>query len=187
MKRQIPPTAWLPKLQAPVSKMWRKKSSELVALPFLYTNITNLLLKNSKQHVTKLGKIKLLCYLLEVVTINILVHNLPDFSICRYLSLCIQYMFIGHFLCARYFSSAKDKVVNETDKNPCPENFPGGPVVETPHSQCHWARFFPWSGNQIPHATTKSSHASTKNPMQPKKLKINICFKYPSPYGVCIS
>ena len=77
--------------------MWRKKSSELVALPFLYTNITNLLLKISKQHIIKLGKIKLFCYLLEAVTINILVYNLPDFSICRYLSLCIQSMFIGHF------------------------------------------------------------------------------------------
>ena len=36
---------------------------------------------------------KFFCYLLEVVTINILVHNLLDFSICRYLSLYIQSMF----------------------------------------------------------------------------------------------
>lgn len=58
---------------------------------------------------------------LEVVTINILVRNLPDFSICKYLSLFIKPIFIGHFLCARYFSSAKNKVVKKekTDKNPC--------------------------------------------------------------------
>lgn len=55
--------------------------------------MTKLSLKNSKQHVAKLGKMKFFCYLLEVVTINILVHNLLDFSICRYLSLYIQSMF----------------------------------------------------------------------------------------------
>ena len=26
-------------------------------------------------------------------------------------------------------------------------DFPGGPVVETPRSQCRGARFSPWSGN----------------------------------------
>ena len=29
-------------------------------------------------------------------------------------------------------------------------------------SQCRGRRFHPWSGNQIPHAMTKSSHAMTK-------------------------
>ena len=41
-------------------------------------------------------------------------------------------------------------------------DFPGGPVVRTLSSQCRWPGFHPWSGNKIPHATTKSLHAATK-------------------------
>ena len=33
------------------------------------------------------------------------------------------------------------------------ENFHGGPVAKTVHSQCKGAGFDPWSGNQLPHAT----------------------------------
>ena len=29
-------------------------------------------------------------------------------------------------------------------------DFPGGPVVKTPHFQCKGHRFDPWSGNQDP-------------------------------------
>ena len=41
-------------------------------------------------------------------------------------------------------------------------DFPAGSVVKTPHSQCRGPGFNPWSGNWIPHATTKSPHAATK-------------------------
>ena len=33
----------------------------------------------------------------------------------------------------------------------------GGLVAKTPYSQCRGPRFDPWSGNQIPHATTKTN------------------------------
>ena len=39
----------------------------------------------------------------------------------------------------------------------CDGDFPGGPVAKTPHSQCRGPGFDPWSGIQIPHATTKDS------------------------------
>ena len=41
-------------------------------------------------------------------------------------------------------------------------DFPGGPVAKTLHSQCRGPRFDPWSGNNIPHATSKGLHAATK-------------------------
>ena len=37
-------------------------------------------------------------------------------------------------------------------------DFPGGPVVKTPYSQCRGSGFNPWSVNYIPHAATKRSH-----------------------------
>ena len=40
--------------------------------------------------------------------------------------------------------------------------FLGGPVAETPCSQCRGPQFDPWSGNQTSHATTKSSNATAK-------------------------
>ena len=40
-------------------------------------------------------------------------------------------------------------------------DFPGGPVAKTLCSSCCGPRFNPWSGNQIPRAATKSSHAAT--------------------------
>ena len=42
------------------------------------------------------------------------------------------------------------------------EEFACGPVAKTLCSQCRGPRFDPWSGNQNPHATTKSLHATTK-------------------------
>ena len=36
-----------------------------------------------------------------------------------------------------------------------PGHFPGGPVAKTPCSPCRGPGFHPWSGNEIPHATTK--------------------------------
>ena len=41
-------------------------------------------------------------------------------------------------------------------------DFPGGPVVKTPCSQCRDPGFDLWSGNQIPHAVMKSPHGATK-------------------------
>ena len=38
-------------------------------------------------------------------------------------------------------------------------DFPGGPLAKTPHSQCRGPGFNPQSGNQIPHATTKTQHS----------------------------
>ena len=43
-------------------------------------------------------------------------------------------------------------------------DLPGGPGVKTPWSQCRGPRFNLWSGNQIPHVTTKSSHAASQDP-----------------------
>ena len=44
-------------------------------------------------------------------------------------------------------------------------DFPGGPVTKTLHSQCRGTRFNPWLGKtRFPHATTKSSHAVTRDP-----------------------
>ena len=34
-------------------------------------------------------------------------------------------------------------------------DLPGGPVAETPYSQCRRLGFNPWSWNYVPHATTK--------------------------------
>ena len=44
------------------------------------------------------------------------------------------------------------------------EDFPGGPVVKTVSSQFREPGFDIWSGNLIPHAPTKSSTATTKEP-----------------------
>ena len=41
-------------------------------------------------------------------------------------------------------------------------DFPGGPVAKTPYSQCGGLGFNP---NWIPLASTKSSHAATKDPL----------------------
>ena len=46
----------------------------------------------------------------------------------------------------------------------CNGDFPGGPMAKTVNSQCRGPGFDPWSGNQIPHATTKGSHAAVKYP-----------------------
>ena len=35
-------------------------------------------------------------------------------------------------------------------------DFPGGPLVKSPRSQCRGSGFNPWSGDQIPHVATKN-------------------------------
>ena len=44
-------------------------------------------------------------------------------------------------------------------------DFPGGPVVKIPDFHRRRSGFDPWSGTKIPHATTKNSHAATKDPV----------------------
>ena len=36
-----------------------------------------------------------------------------------------------------------------------PWDFPGGPVAKTLGFQCRGPRFYPWSGKETPHASTK--------------------------------
>ena len=48
-------------------------------------------------------------------------------------------------------------------------DFPGGPVAKTPRSQGRGPGFSRWSGNQIPHAATKSLHVATKIPPRSNK------------------
>ena len=43
-------------------------------------------------------------------------------------------------------------------------DFPGDLVAKTLHSQCRGPGFHPWSGNEIPHVTTKGLHVATKDP-----------------------
>ena len=42
-------------------------------------------------------------------------------------------------------------------------DFPGGPGAKTPCSQCRGPGFSPWSGNQIPHTTTKTQFSSVQS------------------------
>ena len=55
-------------------------------------------------------------------------------------------------------------VESKTKQTKTPRDLPGGPVAETPCSQFRGPGFDPWSGNWIPHATTRSLHATTKDP-----------------------
>ena len=61
--------------------------------------------------------------------------------------------FVDYYI---YFHSLKNRQCG---------NFPDGPVAKTPCSQCRGPRCEPWLGNKIPHAATKSSHATTKDPV----------------------
>ena len=46
--------------------------------------------------------------------------------------------------------------------------FLGDPVAKIPSSPCRRPRFDPWSGNQIPHATTKILHVAIERSYMPK-------------------
>ena len=48
--------------------------------------------------------------------------------------------------------------------------FSAGPVAKIPRSQCRGPKFDPWSGNQIPHTASNSSHAATKDPTTNRDL-----------------
>ena len=58
---------------------------------------------------------------------------------------------------------SSNQIINHEKKNVI-WDFPGGPVAKTPHFQCKRPGFNPWSGNQIPFATTKSLHTATEDP-----------------------
>ena len=42
-------------------------------------------------------------------------------------------------------------------------DFPGGPEAKTLSLQCRGSRFNPWSGSQVPQATTKTAHSQINN------------------------
>ena len=56
------------------------------------------------------------------------------------------------------------KLCNMVIKSKDSGDFLGGPVTMTASSQCRGPRSDPWSGNYIPHTSTESSHAATKDP-----------------------
>ena len=53
----------------------------------------------------------------------------------------------------------RENTVNLKEKS---QDFPGGPVVKTPHSQCRGPRFNSWSGNYVLNASTKTQHSQIK-------------------------
>ena len=55
-------------------------------------------------------------------------------------------------------------------------DYPGGPVAETPCSQCRGPGFDPWSGNWLPYATTKTWHSQIKNKQAKKHLNLKKIF-----------
>ena len=52
-------------------------------------------------------------------------------------------------------------------------DFPGGPMVKTPNSQCKEPGFNPWSRNWIPHAATNTWHGKI-NKLKKKKKRAGI-------------
>ena len=54
-------------------------------------------------------------------------------------------------------------------------DFPQGLVAMTPRSRCRVPRSKPWSGNWIPHAAAKSSHATTKAPSMAQQRSKILC------------
>ena len=52
---------------------------------------------------------------------------------------------------------------NKGQEEPTYQEFPSAPVAKTLCSQFRDPGSNPWSGNQIPHGRTKSSHAETKD------------------------
>lgn len=56
-------------------------------------------------------------------------------------------------------------------------DLPGGPTAKTPCSQ--GPRFGRWSGNQIPQATTKSSHAAVRPGAAPNKMVLRARLRAP--------
>ena len=64
-------------------------------------------------------------------------------------------------LCPIYFAIEYLTILFSLKSEKITWDFPGGSVAKTPSSQC-W--FDPWSGNYIPHATTKDSTGCNKDP-----------------------
>ena len=75
-----------------------------------------------------------------------------------------------------YMWKAIRKTAREVEKIRMFEDFPGGPVAQTPCSQCRRLRFNPSSGNWIPQVTTKKSHAAAKDPVHCNWEKKDSCF-----------
>ena len=71
-------------------------------------------------------------------------------------------LFFSHIFCSHNKSYIFECRLNTLkQQKSLSRDFPAGPVARTPHSQWRGPGIDPWSGNQIPYATTKSSHAAT--------------------------
>ena len=55
-------------------------------------------------------------------------------------------------------------------------------MAKNTRSRCRGPGFDPWSGNQIPHAATQSSHGATKDPEDPVQANKQINIK--KQYGI---
>ena len=60
-------------------------------------------------------------------------------------------------------------------------------VAKTPHSQSNWSEGDSWSGNLIPHAKTKSSHATAKTWSSQINIFLKILFIYLAAPGLSCS
>ena len=94
----------------------------------------------------------------------------------QHFSWCTLHSTSKKVLSFSYLVPASTRVLageNSSPRKGILREFCGGPVAKTPCSQCRGARFNPCLGNQIPHATTKSSHTTTKDHFHvPAGLKI---------------
>ena len=75
-----------------------------------------------------------------------------------------------HKLIFKFFLSKITMTSFRSFKESNPWNFSGGPVAKTLLSQCRGPRFDTWSGNQIPHAATKTQ-CSQINILKINKIK----------------
>ena len=91
-------------------------------------------------------------------------HLLPESPKVCSVHLCLFFCFAYRVSVTIFLNSiyiACNFQMTRAKCNCCPSeyvgenrDFPGGPVAETPCSQCRGPEFHPWSGNQIPHAAT---------------------------------
>ena len=68
---------------------------------------------------------------------------------------CLQVAQILQKIICNSIPGTYRQLVVLNNKNKSLQGFPGGPVAKAPRSQCRGHRFDPWSGNLIPHVTTK--------------------------------
>ena len=111
---------------------------------------------------------------------------------CKWRGMCISCMVcIVFFLNKKSFTYMLKSILGNPDILNCGNtkgekwdhrDLPGAPVTKALSSQSRGPRIHPWSGNQIPHTATKSSHSTAKDPVchnedlvwPNKEIKINI-------------